>query len=60
MNRNRPPSVLSTCCFRIAGLWRNRCWPYRRQASSHRYPTGAELCGFPVGAGLPAKRQAQE
>ncbi|RFP98442.1 hypothetical protein D0O09_28180 [Pseudomonas putida] len=28
--------------------------PDRRQASSHRYCTGLETCGVPVGAGLPA------
>ncbi|RFP98710.1 hypothetical protein D0O09_26595 [Pseudomonas putida] len=60
MNRNRPPSVLSTCCFRIAGLWRNRCWPLRGLARSHRSSTALETCGVPVGAGVPAKRPAQE
>ncbi|PJI71482.1 hypothetical protein CXG50_04220 [Pseudomonas plecoglossicida] len=29
-------------------------WPYRRQASSHKYSTAIKTCAVPVGAGLPA------
>ncbi len=44
--------------------WPNeRCflyWPYRRQASSHRYGAGPEACSTPVGAGLPAIGPVQD
>ncbi|PLV09357.1 hypothetical protein CXG50_10950 [Pseudomonas plecoglossicida] len=35
-------------------VWGCLVGPYRRQASSHRYPTASEPSGEPVGAGLPA------
>ncbi|RFQ03147.1 hypothetical protein D0O09_10115 [Pseudomonas putida] len=43
----------------IKGHWLPHCTclsaeAHRRQASSHRYSTGLEHCGVPVGAGLPA------
>ncbi|PJI75638.1 hypothetical protein CXG50_13820 [Pseudomonas plecoglossicida] len=39
----------------VGGLF----WPYRRQASSHRWPTAFKANGVPVGAGLPAMRPLQ-
>ncbi|RII74500.1 hypothetical protein D0894_25815 [Pseudomonas monteilii] len=37
----------------------DRCGLLRGQARSHRYCTGSEVCGDPVGAGLPANRPSQ-